>query len=79
MVVVVVVVAMVVVGGGGCFVSGLRVHTAVRAAMYIRCRTNVPKLAFFVAKSAGMLVVHTMVVAMFRGSAVFVWTQAVGM
>ena len=70
---------MVVVGGGGCFVSGLRVHTAVRAAMYIRCRTNVPKLAFFVVKSAGMLIMHTMIVAVLRGSAVFVWTQAVGM
>ena len=70
---------MVVVGGGGCFVPGLRVHTAVRAAMHIRCRTKVPKLAFFIVKSAGMLIMHTMIVAVLRGSTVFVWTQAVGM
>ena len=47
--------------------------------MYILWHTSVPKFAFFVVPAAWMLVVHTMVVAVFRGSAVFVRTQAVGM
>ena len=73
--VVVVVVAVVVVGAGGCFVPGLHVHKVVSTPknhlLPTVYNTYSPKLAFFPVAVAVMLIMHTMVVAMFGFRAVF--------